>query len=93
MVRFSTHGLYTVKCVCGKKHVAGEKRLACVKHVVGEKLVVRKTCWARNTYCTCKTRCRRHHSKIVLAGLQVLLSSANAAELSWACGLVFHHVF
>ena len=32
-------------------------------------------------------------SKIVLAGLQVLLSSANAAELSWACGRVFHHVF
>ena len=32
-------------------------------------------------------------SKIVLAGLQALLSPANAAELSWACGRVFHHVF
>ena len=31
-------------------------------------------------------------SKIVLAGLQALLSPANAAELSWACGRVFHHV-
>ena len=32
-------------------------------------------------------------SKIVLAGLQVLLSSAYASELSWACGRVFQYVF
>ena len=32
-------------------------------------------------------------SKKALAGLQVLLNSANLAELSWACGQVFHHVF
>ena len=32
-------------------------------------------------------------SKIALAGLQVLLSSAGEAELSWACGQVFHHFF
>ena len=31
-------------------------------------------------------------SKIVLAGLQVLLSSASVAGLSWACGRVFCHV-
>ena len=30
--------------------------------------------------------------KIILAGLQVLHSSANVAELSWACGQVVHHV-
>ena len=32
-------------------------------------------------------------SKIFLAGLQVLLSSACIAELSWECGWVLHHVF
>ena len=32
-------------------------------------------------------------SKIVLAGLQVLLSSAVAAELSWEYGRVSRHVF
>ena len=32
-------------------------------------------------------------SKIVLAGLHALLSPASIAELSWACGRVFYHVF
>ena len=32
-------------------------------------------------------------SKIVLADLHDLLSPASIAELSWACGRVFHHVF
>ena len=30
--------------------------------------------------------------KIILAGLQVLRSSATVAELSWAFGRVVHHV-